>query len=142
MKSEKDSLRLIVNTNRIIAALIRDSLTRWIISHIDAELYSIRISSGEISKYKSLILKKSCLSEAEFEAILEKLMERIVILDDELIKAKMKEANEIMDKIDADDTPFIAAALAIKADIWSDDKHFQKQKKVKVWKTSDLMRVL
>jgi len=44
-----------------------------------------------------------------------------------------------MDKIDPDDTPFIAAALATNSDIWSDDKHFQKQNKIKVWKTEDLI---
>ncbi|MDE1823803.1 MAG: hypothetical protein KGH74_00715, partial [Candidatus Micrarchaeota archaeon] len=46
-------------------------------------------------------------------------------------------------KIDADDTPFIALGLAIANDgIWSDDSHFQKQKMIKVWKTSDLIPYL
>ena len=45
-----------------------------------------------------------------------------------------------MDKIDPDDTPFITAALATKSDIWSDDKHFEKQNKIRVKKTSDLVK--
>ncbi len=28
------------------------------------------------------------------------------------------------------------------ADIWSDDAHFGRQKKVKVWKTADLAKLL
>ncbi|HLC65433.1 MAG TPA: PIN domain-containing protein [Candidatus Nanoarchaeia archaeon] len=142
MKSEKDSLRLIVDTNRIIAALIRYSISRRIITHLDAELYTIGVSEREIAGYKSLILKKAGLNEVELDVVFEKIRERMIILEDNLVLTMIKEAKEIMDKIDPDETAFIAAALAIKADIWSDDKHFQKQKNVKVWKTSDLMRVL
>ncbi|MBI4141956.1 hypothetical protein HY484_03470 [Candidatus Woesearchaeota archaeon] len=45
-----------------------------------------------------------------------------------------------MDSIDLNDAPFIAAALATQADIWSDDLHFQRQKRVRVWKTKDLLK--
>ena len=51
-------------------------------------------------------------------------------------------ASKIMDSIDPDDTPFIAAALATGADIWSDDKHFEQQNEIKVWKTKDLIQFL
>jgi len=49
---------------------------------------------------------------------------------------------KIMDKIDPDDTQFIAAALATNSDIWSDDTHFTKQNKVKVWTTKELIKSL
>ena len=46
----------------------------------------------------------------------------------------------VLDEIDNKDTSFIAASLAIENDgIWSDDKHFEKQDKVKIWKTKDLL---
>ena len=69
---------------------------------------------------------------------LEKLKQKLILLDDRIILAKMEEAGKIMDRIDQDDTPFIAAALATGSDIWSEDTHFEKQKKIKVWKTKDL----
>ena len=47
---------------------------------------------------------------------------------------------DIMDRIDKNDTPFIAAALAANLPIWSDDKHFEKQNKIKIFKTKDLVR--
>jgi predicted nucleic acid-binding protein len=55
----------------------------------------------------------------------------------------MEEAKQIMDKIDPDDTPFIALALAIENDgVWSNDKHFGQQNRVKIWKTDVLLRLL
>lgn len=131
-------MRLIVDTNIILSALIKDSTTRYIITHIDAELITIGFSEKEISKYKAMILKKANINEFEFEAILRELKEQLIILDDRIIQKNMIEARKIMDTIDQDDTPFIAASLATNSDIWSDDKHFERQNKVKVWKTKDL----
>jgi len=131
-------MRLIVNTNRIIAALIKDSASRKIIIHSNAELLTIGFLNKEIQKYNGTLLKKSSLNKIELDILFKKLMEKVLILDDRLINTKIKEARRIMDKIDTNDTPFIAAALAAKADIWSDDEHFQRQNKVKVWRTKDL----
>jgi len=48
-----------------------------------------------------------------------------------------------MDKIDPDDTIFVALGLSIKNNgIWSDDKHFEKQDRIKVWKTKDLLNYI
>jgi len=41
-------MKLVVNTNRIIAALIKDSSTRRIITHLNAELFIIPYSEKEI----------------------------------------------------------------------------------------------
>lgn len=131
-------MRLIVDTNRIIATLIKDSISRKIITHLNAELITINFSNKEIDKYKKLILKKAKISDFMFEIILEKLKENLTMLDDNVIMTKMVEASKVMDEIDPDDTPFIAAAIATGSEIWSDDKHFEKQKKIKVWKTKDL----
>ena len=48
-----------------------------------------------------------------------------------------------MASIDIEDVPFIALALSIGNDgIWSDDNHFQKQKKIKIWKTEEVIKML
>ena len=135
-------MKLVVNSNRIIAALIKDSASRMIINHLNAELISIDFSDKEIEKYKPTILNKAQINEYEFQIILEKIKEKLVILEDKIILTKMEEAKGIMDKIDPDDTPFIAAALATESDIWSDDEHFQKQNKIKIWKTKDLVGLM
>lgn len=135
-------MRLVVDSNRIIAALVKDSYSRKIILHGNLELLAIRISEKDIQKYKQDILKKAKITEEQFDSVFEKLNDKLTRLDDGIIKSNMKEAKETMDKIDKDDTPFIAAALATKTGIWSDDKHFEKQNRVKIWKTKELLKHL
>ena len=135
-------MKIVVDTNRIIAALIKDSASRRIIMHLDAELISIDFLHKEIKKHKKLILKKANISEEELDILFWKLVDKMVILDDSIIARSMKEAARIMDKIDADDTPFIAAAMATGASIWSDDNHFQKQNRINIVKTEDLAKLI
>ena len=131
-------MRLIVNTNRIIAALVKDSYSRKIIMQANAELITIRLSAEEIQKHFSEIGEKSALSSEEIELLLGKFAEKLILLDDLAVQRYMDEAKDIMDSIDKDDTPFIAAALAADAPIWSDDHHFQQQSRVKVYRTKEL----
>jgi len=135
-------MKIVVNTNRIIAALIKDSMSRKIILHGNAEFIVIQSLENEVAEHKDSIIKKANISESEFEIILQKLYEKMISLDDAIILSKMKEASQIMDTIDHDDTPFVAAALATEAAIWSDDKHFQQQKKVKIHTTAELHEML
>ncbi len=132
-------MKLIVNTNRIIAALIKDSTSRKILQNEKLEFYTINFGKSEIDKYKDEIIEKSGTTEEEFNSVLTILLQNISIVPDLEIQAKMNEAKEIMDSIDPKDTPFIAAAMAVQCDIWSDDRHFEKQDKVKCWKTKDLL---
>ena len=135
-------MKLVVDSNRIIAALVKDSYSRKIILHGNLELLAINMSQKDIQKYRKDILSKAKITEEQFNSIFGKLNEKLIKLDDGIIKSRMKEAKEIMDWIDKGDTPFIAAALATKTDIWSDDKHFEKQNKIKIWKTKDLSQYL
>ena len=131
-------MKLVVDSNRIIAALVKDSYSRKIILHGNLDILAINMSQKDIQKYRKDILGKAKITEEQFNSIFEKLNERLIKLDDKIIEGKMKKAKEIMDKIDKDDTPFIAAALAANTDIWSDDRHFEKQNRIKIWKTKDL----
>ncbi len=135
-------MRLVVNTNRVIASLIKDSTSRRIIFHLKAELIAIPLLKEEVLKHKSIILEKAGLSETTFDLILQRLYEKMVYLNEEILKEYREEAIKIMDKIDPDDTQFVAAALATNSDIWSDDQHFKKQRRVKVWTTKELVGFL
>jgi len=135
-------MRLIVDTNIIISALIKDSLTRKILTHLNAEFFTIDFTEIELTKYKSLICKKANITMKTCDMIFEGLNKYLIYIDQRLVDAKMPEAKKIMDHIDTKDTLFIAAALATNSIIWSDDNHFQKQKKIKVLKTKDMLKFL
>ena len=135
-------MRLIVDTNRIIAALIRDSSSRRILLSPKFEFISIRFGEKEVYKYKEEIITKANISAVQFEKLINTFSSKLSTLDDSSIESYMAEAKEIMGKIDTNDTPFIAAALSKNCGIWSDDAHFQKQNKVKAWKTEELLKLL
>lgn len=52
-------------------------------------------------------------------------------------------ALQIMRDIDEDDTEFVALALSLGYDgIWSDDRDFQRQKEVRIWRTRELIDLI
>lgn len=134
---------LIVDTNRIIAALIKDSVSRRIIYSDKFILLTPAFTKTELEKNATEISEKTDLAEAAFDSLLALIMNNLYVVDDSILKNKFEEAKRIMDKIDPDDTAFIALALAVENDgIWSDDKDFQRQKRIRIWKTADLLQYL
>ena len=132
---------LVVDTNRIIAALVRDGFSRMLLVSSPVAFFTVRLSKKEIMNHKEELMKKVDLSEPVFDALLGTLYNKINIVADEVIEPYLDEAQQVMGNIDPDDVQFIAAALAIPCDgIWSDDKHFQKQHRVKVWTTETLVQ--
>lgn len=55
---------------------------------------------------------------------------------------EMTEAYSVMGKIDPDDVEFVALAIRTDAPIWSHDKHFLEQKRVKVATSQDILKHL
>ena len=97
-------------------------------------------SLHKIRKYKDYILEKSGLSEAEYDKLMATLLKYIKLVPIEEIEKNWDEAKKIMEHIDPEDVVFIATALVISDSvIWSDDGHFERQKKVKVLKTEDII---
>ena len=89
------------------------------------------------------IIQKSGMSRREVELVFRLFMQNIMIIPEEEIKTKMKEARRIMNDIDINDSPILACALAVTNDgIWSEDRHFERQNKIKLWKTKDLLKYI
>lgn len=70
-----------------------------------------------------------------------RLLRYIRVIPPDIISNYREEASEIIGRIDKDDIQFIATALAFNCPIWSDDKHFQQQKIVKVLTTKDMINL-
>jgi len=133
---------IVLDTNILISALIRDSVTREIIMSSGLDFRLPELSMHEIRKHKTMILGKSGLPESAYENTLNKLMEYVLLIPTEEIKEMLDDAKKIMLHIDPNDVVFLAAAMAYpSAIIWSDDRHFERQKKVAVVKTEQLFRM-
>ncbi len=134
---------IVLDTNVLISALLKDSLTRkTIISSGFAFCYP-EISLEEIRKYESYIIKKGGYTQEEYRQILNTLLQYIRLVPLEVIQPYLTRAKEIMNSIDINDTVFVATAFALTASfIWSDDSDFDRQHAVKVLKTKDMIKLI
>ena len=133
-------MRLVVDSNRFIAALIKDGLSRTSISSRNLSFYSPSYVLEEVEKYLPYIINKSKMSKENIELLFALFSENIETVSDNDIKRKMPEAIKIMENIDMNDAPILACALAIRNQgIWTEDRHFEKQDKVRMWKSADLL---
>jgi len=133
-------MKLIIDTNIIISGLIKDSSTRKILLRPDIELYFPDILLLELFKYLPEIAQKADLPKKEIRHLLNLFVTNFHIVPLLDYKKELRQAHEIIGKIDKKDTPFIALALTIKCDgIWTEDKHFEKQNTISIFKTKDLI---
>ena len=136
-------MKLIIDTNILISSLLKDSTTREILLNESLNFYLPEIVLSEVNKYLPYIIQKSELSEEEIKKILNTILENLILVPIDEYEKKMNEGTKIIGNIDEKDTQFIALALSIENDgIWSNDKHFAKQKKIKVFKTIDILNYL
>ena len=131
--------KIILDTNIIISALIKSGITREIILKDSFEFLTPAYTLTEIYKYKKLICGKSKISFKEFDELINKLFKYIQVLNHPSYFSYLKKASRLID--DIKDIPFIAGALALNCPIWSDDKHFQKQKEIKVFTTKEIIEL-
>ncbi len=136
-------MRLVIDTGILISALLKDSATREILLLSSIEFLLPEYAFEEFERHKDKISKRSGLSMKDIDVLMTLLTENITIVPASKIKSYMEKASEMMGDTDSFDVPFIALALATDNNgIWSNDKHFENLKGIKVWKTSDVFNLL
>jgi len=134
-------MRIVIDTNRIIASLIKDGISRKIIFNKSFEFFSPDYTLIEINKYKDMIIKKADITNEEFDILLNLIFENIIIISKEGYSDYLEEANKLIS--DISDVAFIALGIFLKADgIWSDDAHFLEQNKIKIFQTRDMVKLM
>lgn len=134
-------MKLIIDTNILIAAFIRDSTMRRIIISGFFEIYALKTNLQELFMYKEYILQKSHITDNEFYTLISSIFQDIKFFGEEDYAMNIEKADFIMSAIDINDSFVIAAALSVDCDgIWSDDKHLKLQKVVPVFNTDDMLK--
>jgi predicted nucleic acid-binding protein len=132
-------MKLIVDANILFAALIKEGLTAELMISDKIQLFAPEFLLNEFSKYEDIILKKTNRSKKDFYQFLEILKEQITIISRSEISPYMSKAKDISP--DPKDTLYIALALAIKSNIWSNDKKLKlEQKLITVYTTEELIK--
>ncbi len=112
-------LKLVVDTNIVLKALIKDSKVRSILLNPGYRFSVPEYAMEEVERHLPTITEKSGLSEREVRLALSMLLTNMQVIPKEDIMTKWSEAEEIMGSIDRGDVPSIAASLNSSYDgIW------------------------
>jgi predicted nucleic acid-binding protein len=98
-------MKLVIDTNIIISALIKNGISRRIIISPLINFIAPDYMLQEISKYEKLICKKAKLNHDEFRLLLNLIFENINIIPKEDYKDQLNHAKTLID--DINDIPFI-----------------------------------
>lgn len=136
-------MKLVVDTNVLLSALIRNSTSRSIILNPEHDFYVPEFALQEVEKYSDIISSKSGLPKKEIELLFDILKVKLEVVPLEDFRESFGKAEVAVGHVDEKDVPFLALALNIECDgIWSNDAHLKEQKLVDVWNTIQLVRVL
>lgn len=128
-----------IDANILFAALIKKSTTADLLTTADLKLYAPEFLFDEFKKYEQFLLKKTHRSTKDFEEFFSLLKQKIKILPQEQITPFLENAKNISP--DPKDTVYLALALALKANIWSNDKRIKEsQTQVTIFTTADILR--
>lgn len=132
-------MKLVVDANVVISALIANSKTRELIVTLEPDLLTPEVVHNEIGNYKDLIVEKSGMDADRVNQFIELLFQYIDVIPATDFYPFIEQANKAIGATDPDDILYVACALACEASIWSDDSDFDEQDLVPVYSTSDVL---
>jgi len=135
-------MKIVADTNIVVAALIKDSKSREIIMSNKFEFISPDFVLDEIYKHEDYICEKAGLTKEEFELLMVLIFQKITIIPAHDYEACREEAKEIM-KEDVKDVPYVACYLALKCDgVWTNDPDYEGLKGIRVFSTVELLKFM
>lgn len=121
-------MRVVVDANVVLSAMLRDGAVRHALASTDAHLFAPAFLKQELGKHLGTMARRAGVKKADAQAALEGLLADVIWVGEEAIERSWKQAHRALAKTDPKDVPYLAAALAVHADaIWSFDTDFDAQ---------------
>jgi len=130
---------LVVDANILFASLIRDNITAELLFKDEIHLYAPEFLLEELMEHKDELMKKTDRPYEDFFRFTEIVKRIITFYPYSDFKKFIDKAASITP--DIDDTEYIALALYLKADIWSNDRSLKGIKEIDVYSTMDIIRM-
>jgi predicted nucleic acid-binding protein len=132
-------MKLVVDANVVISALIADAKTRELVVTLEPDLVTPEVVRDEIGNYEDLTVEKSGMDPDRVEKFIDLLFQYVEVVPADEFHPYIERAEEAIDNTDPDDVLYVACALARDAAVWSDDSDFEEQSLVEVHSTSDVV---
>jgi len=136
-------MKLVIDANRLFSIIIGKRLTSAsmeIFFSNDTEFFAPFRMLAELENNREEIRLKSDFSHEDFDNFISVLKLKIRFMPLEDFIDKISEGKQI--SAHSKDTEYFALALSLNCPIWSDEKSFKKQSKVKVYNTLELLKEL
>lgn len=132
-------MRLVLDTNILIASLIKDSITRRILLLPGLDFLLPAFALDELATHRTKIVRATRLKGDELDVLLTLLLTSVTVVPFERIAPYLAEADALIGAIDPNDAPFVAVALAEEHEgIWSNDRAFERLPGIQCWTTTRL----
>lgn len=131
--------RYVVDTTILVSWLLDPSkLTGRIVRSLELELFTPYKAVDELWKHQRDWSRRR--PNIDLQRFMDSIAYYVKIEMVDQDSGEMKEASSMMERIDPDDSEFVALALKLNATIWSHDKHFLEQNRVEVFSSRNILR--
>jgi predicted nucleic acid-binding protein len=135
-----------VDASILFSFFKRDSARRRLIKELPirgSKLVSPDFAMQELILDKEKIMEFAGIGETEFMFLFSLLGRKVETFPKSEYEEFLPEAKEISPHVDErKDDPYFALAVSLNAAIWSDEKAFKEQSKVKVFSTREMVELL
>jgi len=129
-------MKATVDANIFISALLKKGLTRSLWFAFEIELYAPIFILDEFQKHETTLLRKFGGSSEDFTRLAGLLLSYVTLVADKELKPYVPAASSLI--TDQKDIMYLACALKEDTVLWSEDKGFKRQKRVKTLTTTEM----
>lgn len=133
-------MKVTVDANILFSSLIKDSITRKLFFNPVLVLFAPEYLKVEFVTHMIELKHKSGMEDEKLIEMVEKAFSQINFISDNDLKPFLPAAASLVK--DSKDWMYISCALSKDTAIWSNDKGFKIQKRVRVLTTSELTQVM
>jgi len=133
-------MRVTVDANILFSCLLKDSQARRLFFNPELSIFAPEFIVEELVKYILEIQNRSGLSESNLLLLIDDVLRQIRIVPDKDLQPFLPAAASLIK--DSKDWLYLACALSEDTILWSNDKGFKTQNRVKVLATKELIQAV
>ncbi len=135
-------MRLVLDTNVLLSAVMRDGFTRALLIHPEVELVMPEYALDEVDRHLPAIAERMGVPVGTARLTLAHLLSNVQTVPREDYAQEMRRADEALKDLDPDDAPFLALALSTGEPLWTQDKVLLAGRQVPTVSTPELAKRL